>query len=459
MPHAAVRDQVRRVLLITLVLNFLVAFGKIMVGTLTGAISITADGFHSLIDGVSNVISLFANRLASRPPDEDHPYGHRRYETLAALMIGALLLLTAWEIVSGAVERLGSGEAPNITMESFAVLIGTLVINLFVSTYERREGRRLQSELLTADAANTSADVFVTLSVLASMTLTQLFGWSWADPVAALIIVLLIGRAGWQVLQQTGSVLVDTAPVEPARLIAIAEEIPSVQHIIRARSRGPADAVHVDIDVLVAPETTAGHTQAIADAIRDKLTTTLPGINEVEVHFAPQSDGTVDYALATRARADALGLSTHEVRVVENTNGLVLEMHVEVPPDLTLDDAHRRVSQLEHDVQLSLPDIADVLTHIEPALREAVPNPPSDTAGSLKSQAYTLLNTQYPGIEWHKLTVYPYTDGYALTLHATLPAKITVEAAHHIAEDAETALRAGLPMLERVTIHTEPPDA
>src|SRR5690606_17947362 len=296
------------------IINITVAIGKIVVGMVSGAISITADGFHSLMDGSSNVVGLIANYVAEQPPDEDHPYGHRRFETIAALGIGVLLLVTAWEIVSGAIERLQTGDQPEITALTFAVLIATLLVNIFISRYERREGKRLNSELLIADAANTGADVFVTLSVLASMVLVS-FGLTWADPIAALIIVVLIGRAGWQVLRSTGGVLVDTAPYAPEMLRSLAETVPSVERVVRARSRGPADAAHIDIDVQVPPETTAEHSAAIADAVRKAIHERLQGVAEVAIHFMPTPNAAPDYALAVRARADALGLSTHEVRV------------------------------------------------------------------------------------------------------------------------------------------------
>jgi cation diffusion facilitator family transporter len=186
-----------------LILDLGVATGKIIIGLATGALAITADGLHSIIDSSGNVVGLIATRMADRPPDDDHPYGHGRYETLAALVIGALLLVTAWEIIRGAIERLSGGEPPEITPLAFVVMLGTLITNLFVSRYQIREGHRLQSQVLLADAANTSADVFVTLSVLASMVLIVTLGWGWADIVAALIITVLIGKAAWQVLSQT----------------------------------------------------------------------------------------------------------------------------------------------------------------------------------------------------------------------------------------------------------------
>ncbi len=451
------RREIRQVLLITLILNLVVAFSKIAVGLISGAISITADGFHSLMDGSSNLIGLIANRIAEQPPDEDHPYGHRRFETIAALGIGVLLLVTAWEIISSALERLQSNQQPEITPLTFAVLLGTLVINLFISRYERREGERLKSELLIADAANTSADVFVTLSVLASMVLVSL-GFVWADPVAALIIVVLIGRAAWQVLRSTGGVLVDTAPFASEKLIELAQSIPSVDRIVRARSRGPADAAYIDIDVMVPPEITAEHTAAIADAIRQTMVEHLPGVVEVEIHFIPAPNAEPDYALAARARADALGLSTHEVRVTAGPDGRVLEMHVEVPPGQTLEQAHEQVSRLEDDVRAQLPDLDDVVTHIEPSLIVETDHCPAAEEDAIISSAQAVLRQNYPAVDWHHFRVSSLDDGIALMMHATLPALTSVEEAHQIAESAEVLMRADLPSLRRVTIHTEPPE-
>lgn len=454
------RQQVRRVLLITLLLNFAVAIGKIVLGLLTGALSITADGFHSLVDGSSNIIALVANRIAERPPDEQHPYGHRRFETIAALAIGVFLLLTAWEIISSAFERLGgAGEAPEITPVSFVVMLATLAVNLFVSRYEAREGRRLKSEILTADAAHTSTDVFVTVSVLASMAAITLFGWIWVDTAAAIVIVALILRAAWHVLRQTGSVLVDTAPYPAERLTSIVQELPSVEEVLRARSRGPADAAYIDIDVQVAPETTTSHTAAIADAIRDKLNSELDGVAEIEVHFAPNGHAQADFALTARAAADALGLLTHEVYESESDRGKVLELHVEVPSGLTLDEAHQRVSQLEHDIQQKLPSVVEVITHIEPRKHTIGGSNPEDSqCSTIEKTAWSLLRTRFPHVDWHDLRVRPQDGRFALTMHVALPHQITIEAAHDIAEAAETALRSEIPELERVTIHTEPPD-
>jgi divalent metal cation (Fe/Co/Zn/Cd) transporter len=300
--------------------------------------------------------------------------------------------------------------------------------------------------------------VFVTISVLVSMVLVTL-GLLWVDTVAALVIVVLILRVAWQVLRQTGSVLVDTAPYSADQLAAWLETLPSVEHVARVRSRGPADASHIDVDVEVAPEMTAEHTAAIAAAIREKLYQHLEGIDEIEVHFVPKQDGERDYALSARAVADALGLTTHEVRVSEGQNGKVLEMHVEVPPGQTLGAAHDQVSRLERDVRQNLPEVSEVITHIEPAARAAdVPDATSEQARQIEGQALSLLQDNYPETGWHELRVNPSERGFSISMHVTLPPQMSVEAAHRIAESAELLLRSTIPELERVTIHTEPPD-
>jgi cation diffusion facilitator family transporter len=279
------QKTVQRVLLITLALNLAVAFGKILLGIFTGALAIAADGFHSITDSAGNVAGLVALRVADKPADHNHPYGHRRFESLAALLIGALLLLTAWEIVQNLLERLQDAHKPEMTPLSFAVMLGTLLINLAVSRYQIAQGKRLKSEILLADAKNTSTDVFVTLSVMLSMGIVALTGWLWVDVLAAFFVVLLIGKAAWGILRQTGSVLVDTAPYEQDELSAI---VGDMGEVVRARSRGSKDAAHIDIDLRVPAEMTIAHSEKLACKIRQRIERQLGGVSEVEIHFMPQ---------------------------------------------------------------------------------------------------------------------------------------------------------------------------
>src|SRR5205809_1569446 len=157
------RDRIARVLWGILWLNLAVAVAKLAYGWRSHAIAMTADGIHSLLDGSSNIVALVGVAVARKPPDSNHPYGHRKYETFAALGVAAMMFFGCMEILAAALERWRHPRLVDITGSGFVVLIATIVVNLFVATIERREGRRLQSELLASDAAHTGSDVLASL--------------------------------------------------------------------------------------------------------------------------------------------------------------------------------------------------------------------------------------------------------------------------------------------------------
>lgn len=447
-------QAVSQVLWRILVLNVLVAISKIAVGVLTGTVSIIADGLHSAVDGMSNVIGLVAQRIATRPPDEDHPYGHERFETLATLAIGGLLMLTAWEVLQVAGEHLLSGNAPEVGVIQFMVLIVTLGVNLLVTIYERKKAIELKSSLLSADSAHTASDVWVTISVIVSLIAVKL-GLLWMDAVVALAIVVLIGYTAWGIVKQTSTVLVDAAPISAEDITQAVTGTPGVQKIIRARSRGAEDAIHVDLDVLVASEISAELAHNINDAIRERVTKAFPHISEVRVQIAPNTRNQADYLTAARAAADAMGLGVHEIIGVVTTEGKVLEMHVEVPAGVTLQAAHDQIDTLEARLR-EQNNIVDVITHIEPAAVGSAMPANSPQAEQLHQDAIQYLKENFPQGNWHQSSLRWDGFGYSLTTHCHLPGDISIEMAHQIAEEAELNLRTTFPRLHRVTIHTEP---
>jgi len=453
-----IHQQVRSVLLFTLILNISVAVSKIILGIVTGALSIIADGFHSLTDSVGNIVGLIVNSVASRPADDDHPYGHQRFETLGALFIGGLLMLTAWEMGQGILERLQEPELPDLTPLAFAVMLATLFVNIAVVTYQIRRGRELNSEILLADAKHTQVDVLVTLSVMGSMAIINFTGWAWVDIVAGLIVTGLILKTAWTILQDAGGILVDTAPYKSEQLHAIVADVPSIERIVRVRSRGTQGSAHIDIDVQVAKAMTTAQSNAIRDAIIEKLHNELTGISEVEVHFISFTDKGQNPALVVRSVADKLGIATHEVLIGHDADGCVLEMHVEVSSDLTLIEAHELADQLEGEAQSRLPYIDKVITHIEPSqsVQETVIPDDDNMAYAIESEAKQWLLHQFANRNWHNLRARRLRDGFALTLHVALEPEVTLVDAHKLAEDAEILLRQKIKQLERVTIHTEP---
>lgn len=447
---AAIQTVLRRIL----VLNLLVAFAKLGMGVMTGAIAMVADGIHSLIDGLSNVVAIIAQWIAARPPDAGHPYGHRRFEAIATFIIGGFLLLAAWEVLKSAVNRLSQGGQPEVIPASFAVLMGTLVINVFVVWYERRRGKALNSRILVADASHTFTDVLVSLSVLVSLLLVEA-GFQRADALVALLIVLVIARMGWHIVADSVSVLVDAAPLPAEQLQQVVLHVPQVEQVSEVRSRGAGDDIRVDMEVQVAPEITADHAYAIKGAIQEAVIAQFPSVKEVQVTFTPYSEAKPDIALRARAAADALGLGVHEVTVIPTDGGMTLEMHVEVERGISLAQAHEKVTALEEKLNAE-PGVRGVITHIEPASGQGAPLSHSHSALRLRDDAVGTARALYPEADWHDGTIRFELGGYALTMHCHLPGSVSVEEAHQIAEQVETRIRADFSQIQRVTIHTEP---
>jgi cation diffusion facilitator family transporter len=283
------RERVRgisRVLWGILVLNLVVAIAKLIYGYSSGSIAIRADGLHSLLDASSNVLGLVGLAVARRPADANHPYGHRKYETFAALGIVAMLFFGCHEILSAAIERIRHPGLPEVTGAGFVVMVATIAINLLVVTIEVREGRRLESELLLADAEHTRSDVLVSLLVLASFAAVML-GVQWADVAATAFIVAFIVRAGIHILRGTLSTLSDERRIEPRLVEAAALEEPGVLEAHNVRSRGPSDDIHVDLHILVDPGLPIADAHRIGHRVERRLRERWRGLTDVVVHVEP----------------------------------------------------------------------------------------------------------------------------------------------------------------------------
>jgi cation diffusion facilitator family transporter len=279
---------VRRVLWITLALNVAVSAGKVVVGYMSGSLAMVADGFHSLVDGANNVIGLIVAAFAFRPPDPGHPYGHRKFETAATSLIGLALLALAWEIFSSAFGRTTQPALPEISFLNWAVMAATIGVNLFVSAYEAREGRRLQSAFLVADASHTRADLYVSLGVVASFV-AALLGASWADPLVAVVIAAIIAWQAGVILLGAFHVLTDRAAIPAEEIERLAGGVPGVMSIHNVRTRGRRDAVYVDLTLHLDGGTSLREAHEVADRIEQTLAKAHPGIADVVVHLEPEA--------------------------------------------------------------------------------------------------------------------------------------------------------------------------
>lgn len=279
--------EITRVLAIVLVLNLVVAAAKIAFGFWSGAISILSDGVHSLTDSASNVLALVGIRYAGKPADPDHPYGHRKFETLAAAGIFVFLLLVLIQVVEAAGARLLSPVAPTITLESFLVMGITLAINLWVVRYETRAGRRLRSEVLLADAHHTRSDVLTSLAVLAALAGAAM-GWPILDPLAALLIAVFIGWAGYEIARETSAVLADQAVLDPEEVSRIVKAQPGVLGCHHIRTRGSADHAFLDLHVWFPGGMSLEDAHRQSHVVKARLMETFPTLADVIIHIEPE---------------------------------------------------------------------------------------------------------------------------------------------------------------------------
>jgi len=278
---------IARVLARVFVLNLGVAVAKIGFGYFSGAVSVLSDGFHSLIDASSNIVGLIGIRAASQPPDADHPYGHRKFETVASGAFVGFTALVMLEVLRNAFNHL-AGRTPRheITSGNFVVMIVTVAINFVVIAYESREAKRLSSEMLAADAMQTRADVWSSLTVIAALAGTRL-GVPILDPLGALIVAVFIGYGGWKIFHATTGILADRVVMSDKDVEQVVMSVPGVLGCHQIRTRGSEDHVFLDLHVWLPAGMPLVDAHDISHIVKDKLMARYPNIADAIIHIEP----------------------------------------------------------------------------------------------------------------------------------------------------------------------------
>jgi cation diffusion facilitator family transporter len=270
-----------------LFLNLGVAMAKIGFGYSSGAISILSDGFHSLTDTASNIVGLVGVRVAGRPPDQNHPYGHRKYETVAAAAVTVFLMLVVLEVLRNAFNHLtGRSDPPQISTTGFVIMIVTVMINVWVVRYESAEAQRLGSEILLADALQTRGDVWTSVAVIAALVGARA-GLPILDPIAALVVAGFIARAGVQIASATTSILSDHIVMLEAEIEGVVMSVPGVMGCHHIRTRGSVDHVFLDLHVWLPPEMRLTDAHDLSHVVKDRLMAKYPQIADAVIHIEP----------------------------------------------------------------------------------------------------------------------------------------------------------------------------
>ena len=278
---------VRRALTVVLLLNAATAAIKIAVGARTGALTVLGAALESTLDMLSNGVAILAISIAAREPDEDHPYGHEKFESLGTLAIVGFLSITCFELMRRSIGELTAPTtAPEAGVQDAILLLVSLGVNAFVVAYERSRGRRFNSALLLADASHTASDILVTALAMASLLLSHL-GFLRADAMLGIVVALLIAWSGYQILRDSIPVLVDARGVEAARLEDIARSVPGVEGVRSVRSRRTSSGhLFVELTILVSGRRSVESAHTLTDEVEGAIARELAGA-EAMVHVEP----------------------------------------------------------------------------------------------------------------------------------------------------------------------------
>ena len=287
------RRAVQRVLLVALAVNVSMTLLKLVIGVMSGSLAVLADAMHSATDGLSSLLGLITNGLSDPRPDRDHPYGHDKYEGLGAIAIAGFILFTAFEILKTAIERIITGLTPlRLDHQDLLLLLIVLGLNVLLASYERRQGRRLGSQLLLADAKHTSSDIWTTVVVLLGLGGALLLRVSWLDVALAVPLCLMLLRACWQVLRSNLPWLVDQIAIAPEAIHEVAMAVPGVLNVHDIASRGVlGQRVFIELHMVVeANDLATAH--RITELVEEHLEARFGSVR-CTIHLEPR-----EYAIA-----------------------------------------------------------------------------------------------------------------------------------------------------------------
>lgn len=427
---------------------------KLAVGLASGSLGFVAEALHSGTDLVAALLTFFAVGYAAKPPDASHPYGHGKAEHLTALAEAAFLVLVSVLVAGLAVARLAGRQEGEVDAHWWAFVAAGVVIAIDLSrtAVSWRAARQHRSAALRANALHFGADFAGTTAVLIGLVFTRA-GWPAGDSIAALFVAGLVVFAGVQLIRSNISVLMDRAP---ANAVTIARDAidalePPVE-LRRLRLREGGGRLFADVVIGVSPGAAVGQGHAAAGRVEDALELALPGI-DVVVHVEPVSDERA--ALREQVRAAAMSVShvreLHDLALIETGEGIDVVVHVKLPSELPLVEAHARAEAVERAIAEAVPSVRAVQTHLEPLIDEA-----QGHETDVDEEAIAAIAREVTGADPREVRVLSTPAGLVMLLTVTLAADTSLQLAHERAGEIAHRVRKAHPEIADVVVHTEP---
>jgi cation diffusion facilitator family transporter len=442
----------RRVALTSVVAAVVLVVLKLSVGLATHSLGLISEAIHSGTDLVAALLTFFALGVAGRPADLSHQYGHGKAEHITALVEAVFLSGVSLLIGLRAVERLAGSSHPTVHATWYAFTVVALVIVIDVSrlTVSWRSSRRYRSAALASNALHFASDLGGSFAVLAGLLLVR-SGHPNGDSIAALFVAVLVLGAAAQLMRVNVDVLMDRVPAaaEAAARAAIAEVRPAVQ-LRRLRMRQAGGRQFADVVIGVPSVAPVGQGHAAADSVEAALEDALPG-SDVVVHVEPLEDT----GLRDRIHAAALAVpgvrEIHDVALVEVDGHTELSLHVKLPGEIALEDAHEVAEQVEQAICAAVPEIDAVQTHLEP-----LTEPQSAREVAIDAVSVDRIVQAVAGRPPRSLRFLRTDEGLVAFLTLGLDPQSRLVDAHARAEEIKARIRAGHPEIADVIVHTEP---
>jgi cation diffusion facilitator family transporter len=450
----AARERTARLSVVAAVVLVAIKLGT---GLVTGSLGLLAEAAHSATDLIAALLTLFAVRLAVRPADREHHYGHGKAEHLAALGESAVLTLVSALIAFESLRRLfgSGGGTPEVTWWSLAVVVVVIVIDATRALSSARAARRFESPALASNALHFFSDLAGSFAVLVGLVLVRA-GEPRADAIAALFVAVLVIIAAVRLARRSVDVLMDRASGEADAAVREALAFLGVE-VRRVRVRHAAGHDFVDLVIAVPPDVGVGQAHAVSDSVEDAVRDAL-GRADVVVHVEPTGP---EGSLRERVTAAALAIpdvrEIHNVRIIHTGAAYELSLHVKLPPGLPLHEAHDVVSRLEAEILAAVPELTHVHTHIEPLSDDTdwASTPPRSEVADQRAVVDEVVR-RYTGTAPTAVRFRDAEAGRIAMVDISLPADQPLRVAHARAGEIEEAVRERCPQLVDVIVHTQP---
>jgi len=431
---------------------------KLGTGLATHSLGLLSEAAHSGTDLIAALLTFFAVGVAARPADTGHQYGHGKAEHLSALAEGAILVLASLLIVWRALDRLAGHAHPEVRAAWYAFLVIGIVIAVdFGRTIaSARAAARYSSAALSSNALHFASDLGGSTAVLVGLVLVRA-GYAEADSIAALLVACIVLFAAVRLMRRNVDVLMDVVPAdaEEAARRAIAGVEPSVE-LRRLRMRQAAGRHFADVVIGVNFDAAVGQGHAAADAVERAVQSALPEA-DVVVHVEPRGD---DLAIRERAHAAALGVrrvrEVHNVSVLSVDSATQLSLHLKLPGDLSLDEAHEIAEEVERAIRDAVPGVDEVQTHIEPLAEESAGTRPQAVEVADDHDVVARIVREATGVAPEELRFLHTDEGLVAYLTLRLGRDTALADAHARASEIEEAIRRERPGIADVIVHTEP---